>query len=139
MTPSAPGANSQALAKGEVAEVHGVHDALEVGGEPVALRRHRDEPEDDRHEDREECEHRRDWSQGFVLHDLAQQQEAVGLPPILLVTSSLRTMLSKLFRNSVNNLYVLSFDEIPENKRINVIASIGEQQDAAPQLTAATV
>ena len=73
------------------------------------------------------------------VHDLAQQQEAVGLPPILLVTSSLRTMLSKLFRNSVNNLYVLSFDEIPENKRINVIASIGEQQDAAPQLTAATV
>ena len=73
------------------------------------------------------------------VHDLAQQQEAVGLPPILLVTSSLRTMLSKLFRNSAKNLYVLSFDEVPENKRINVIASIGEQQDAAPQLTAATV
>ncbi|MGI9227904.1 MAG: FHIPEP family type III secretion protein, partial [Gammaproteobacteria bacterium] len=71
------------------------------------------------------------------VRDLAQQQEAVGLPPVLLVTNSLRTMLSKLFRSSIKNLYVLSFDEIPENKIINVVASIGEQHDAMPELATA--
>lgn len=71
------------------------------------------------------------------VQNLAQQQEAVGLPSVLLVTNSLRAMLSKLFRNSVNNLYVLSFDEIPENKMINIIASIGESSDPVPGLTAA--
>ncbi len=73
------------------------------------------------------------------VREMAQQQEAVGLPPVLLVTSSLRTMLSKLFRTSVKNLYVLSFDEIPENKRINIVANIGEQNDALPQLAATAV
>lgn len=73
------------------------------------------------------------------VRELAQQQEAVGLPPVLLVTSSLRTMLSKLFRTSVKNLYVLSFDEIPENKRINIVANIGEQHDAVPQLAATAI
>ena len=71
------------------------------------------------------------------VRDLAQQQEAVGLPPVLLVTNSLRAMLSKLFRTSIKNLYVLSFDEIPENKIINVVASIGEQKDAIPELATA--
>ena len=70
------------------------------------------------------------------VRDLAQQQEAVGLPPVLLVTSGLRVMLSKLFRTSVKNLHILSFDEIPESKRINIMASVGEQHDVVPQLPA---
>lgn len=70
------------------------------------------------------------------VRDLAQQQEAVGLPPVLLVTSGLRVMLSKLFRTSVKNLHILSFDEIPESKRINIMASVGEQHDSVPQLPA---
>ena len=71
------------------------------------------------------------------VNDLVQQQEAVGLPPILLVTSNLRSILSKLFRASSRNLHVLSFDEIPQNKKINIVASIGEQVDAIPQLVEA--
>ncbi len=71
------------------------------------------------------------------VRELAQQQEAVGLPPVLLVTNGLRAMLSRLFRASIKNLYVLSFDEIPENKRINVVASIGEQTDATPEFAEA--
>ena len=72
------------------------------------------------------------------VRELAQQQEAVGLPPVLLVTSGLRVMLSKLFRTSVKNLHILSFDEIPESKRINVMASVGDQQEDMYQLPAAT-
>ncbi len=70
------------------------------------------------------------------VRDLAQQQEAVGLPPVLLVTSSLRIMLSKLFKTSVKNLHILSFDEIPESKRINIMASVGDQHDGVAQLPA---
>ncbi len=73
------------------------------------------------------------------VRDLAQQQEAVGLPPVLLVTSGLRVMLSKLFRTSVKNLHILSFDEIPESKRINITASVGEQHDVTPELPATAV
>ncbi|MGH1536688.1 MAG: flagellar biosynthesis protein FlhA [Gammaproteobacteria bacterium] len=69
------------------------------------------------------------------VRDLAQQQEAVGLPPVLLVTGGLRIMLSKLFRTNVKNLHILSFDEIPESKRINIMASVGEQHDDVPQLS----
>ncbi len=68
------------------------------------------------------------------VREIAQQQEAVGLPPVLLVTSSLRVMLSKLFRTSVKNLHILSFDEIPESKRINITASVGDQHEDAQQL-----
>jgi len=70
------------------------------------------------------------------VRDLAQQQEAVGLPPVLLVTSGLRVMLSKLFKTNIKNLHILSFDEIPESKKINIMASVGEQHDIAPQLPA---
>ena len=68
------------------------------------------------------------------IRELAEQQEAVGLPPVLLVTSGLRVMLSKLFKTSVKNLHILSFDEIPESKRINIIASVGDQHDDIQQL-----
>ncbi len=70
------------------------------------------------------------------VRELAEQQEAVGLPPVLLVTSTLRVMLSKLFKTSVKNLHILSFDEIPESKRINIIASVGDQHDDIQQLPA---
>ena len=70
------------------------------------------------------------------VRELAEQQEAVGLPPVLLVTSGLRIMLSKLFKTSVKNLHILSFDEIPESKRINIIASVGDQHDDIQQLPA---
>ena len=70
------------------------------------------------------------------VRELAQQQEAVGLPPVLLVTSGLRVMLSKLFRTTVKNLHILSFDEIPESKRINIMASVGDQQEDMHQLPA---
>ena len=73
-----------------------------------------------------------------TVKELAQQQEAVGLPPVLLVTSGLRVMLSKLFRTSVKNLHILSFDEIPESKRINIMASVGDQKEDMYQLPATT-
>lgn len=55
----------------------------------------------------------------------AQQQEASGNPVILLVASQLRFQLSRFVRNFVPDLAVLSYNEIPQNKQITIVASVG--------------
>ena len=54
-----------------------------------------------------------------------QEQEIKGQTPVLLVSSSIRTMMVKFSRYSFPDLSVLSFNEIPENKQITIVASIG--------------
>lgn len=55
----------------------------------------------------------------------AQQREMSGKPAILLVNPFIRTALARLFRYSIPSLIVLSYNEIPESRQINVFASIG--------------
>ncbi len=55
----------------------------------------------------------------------ANKQEVLGLPAILLVHPSLRRLLSKLLRHFAKNLSVLSFKEIPDEKQIKVISTLG--------------
>jgi len=47
-----------------------------------------------------------------------QQQEAMGLTPVLLVPGPLRTLLSRFLRRALPQLKVLSHPEIPETKTI---------------------
>ncbi len=65
------------------------------------------------------------------LHDslaqAAQQQEVKGEAAILLVAPGLRQWLARLVRHAIPALHVLSFNEVPENKQIKVVASIGEE------------
>ena len=60
------------------------------------------------------------------LRDTAQRQEMLGKPAILLVSAPLRPVLSKFARLSVEQLKVLSYQEVPENKQINIVASVGQ-------------
>jgi flagellar biosynthesis protein FlhA len=60
-----------------------------------------------------------------LLAESAQRQEAAGQTPVLLVSPGLRRWLARLARATVPNLRVLSYSEIPDNKRIRVVASIG--------------
>ena len=60
------------------------------------------------------------------LSDVAQRQEIAGQPAILLVNNLLRPWLAQLLRNAIPNLSVLAYNEIPDNKQIKVIASIGQ-------------
>jgi flagellar biosynthesis protein FlhA len=55
----------------------------------------------------------------------AQQQEALGLTPVLLVPAQLRTLLSRFLRRALPQLKVLSHAEIPESKTIRVTSLVG--------------
>jgi len=55
----------------------------------------------------------------------AKRQEDLGLPPVLLVPSNLRWLLSRFLRRAWANLKVLANSEIPETKTIKVTAIIG--------------
>jgi flagellar biosynthesis protein FlhA len=57
----------------------------------------------------------------------AQQQEAMGLTPVLLVPGPLRTLLSRFLRRALPQLKVLSHSEIPETKTIRVTSLVGAQ------------
>ena len=55
----------------------------------------------------------------------ANQQEQMGLTPVLLVPAPLRNMLSRFLRRALPNLKVLSHNEIPETKTIRVTSLVG--------------
>ena len=55
----------------------------------------------------------------------AQRQDELGLPPVLLVPASLRTLLSRFLRRSVPQLKVLAHSEVPDTKTIKVTSIIG--------------
>jgi len=55
----------------------------------------------------------------------AKRQEDLGVPPVLLVPSNLRWLLSRFLRRAWTNLKVLANSEIPESKTIKVTAIIG--------------
>ncbi len=55
----------------------------------------------------------------------ADEQEAVGLPAVLLVPAPLRLLLARFLRRTVPTLRVLSHVEVPDNKGIRVTAVLG--------------
>ncbi len=61
------------------------------------------------------------------LKQIVEQQEAAGQPAILLVAPTLRPSLAKFARFGIKGLHVLSYQEIPDNKQIKVIANVGNQ------------
>jgi len=59
------------------------------------------------------------------LQEAVQQQEMAGRSAVLLVSAVLRPMLAKYIRRSMPNVHVLSFNEIPDNKQIKVVSTVG--------------
>jgi flagellar biosynthesis protein FlhA len=60
-----------------------------------------------------------------ALADNTRRQEAAGEPAVLLVAPKIRPWIARLMRHSTPSLAVLSYNEIPENRRIRVIAAVG--------------
>ena len=56
---------------------------------------------------------------------VVQQQEAQGLPPVLLVPAPLRPLLARFLRRVAPQLKVLSHAEIPDTKTVKVTAVLG--------------
>ncbi len=59
------------------------------------------------------------------LSEAAQRQDLAGQPVVLLVSAALRPMLARFIRHSIAGMHVLSYDEIPDNKQIRIVANIG--------------
>jgi flagellar biosynthesis protein FlhA len=62
-----------------------------------------------------------------ALSDSTRRQEAAGEPAVLLVAPKIRPWIAKLMRHVTPSLAVLAYNEIPENRRIRVIAAVGRQ------------
>ena len=62
------------------------------------------------------------------LAEAAEKQELDGEPAILLTSGVLRTTLSRFVKNSIPGLRVLSYQEIPEEKQIKIVSSVGQQR-----------
>jgi flagellar biosynthesis protein FlhA len=60
-----------------------------------------------------------------ALADSSRRQEAAGEPSVLLVAPKIRPWIARLMRHSTPALAVLAYNEIPENRRIRVIAAVG--------------
>ncbi len=60
------------------------------------------------------------------LQESVQRQEMMGKPAILLVSGPLRPVLAKFASYGVERLHVLSYQEVPDNKQITIVASVGQ-------------
>jgi len=60
-----------------------------------------------------------------AVAQFAAKQEVLGKPAILLVHPNLRRLLSKLFKHVSKNLSVLSFKEIPDDKQMKIVSTLG--------------
>jgi len=60
------------------------------------------------------------------LTEASQRQEMLGKPAILLVSAPLRPILAKFIRYGVERMSVLSYPEVPDNKQITIVATVGQ-------------
>ncbi|MDH5359895.1 MAG: flagellar biosynthesis protein FlhA [Gammaproteobacteria bacterium] len=60
-----------------------------------------------------------------ALYEKVQERELAGEPAVLLVTPQLRSGLTKFVRHTITGLSVLSYNEIPDNKQIRIVATVG--------------
>ncbi|PYG04069.1 MULTISPECIES: flagellar biosynthesis protein FlhA [unclassified Thioalkalivibrio] len=60
--------------------------------------------------------------------EAAQRQEAAGQPAVLVVAPEIRSWIAGWLRGAVRNLTVLAFTEIPDNRRIRVVATVGQDE-----------
>ena len=60
------------------------------------------------------------------LQQASQQQELEGEPAVLLTSGMLRPVLSRFLKYSVAGLHVLSYQEVPDDKQIKIVSSVGQ-------------
>ena len=59
------------------------------------------------------------------LKQVAERQEVNGNPCVLVVSPQVRTGLARWLRPSIKSLHVLGVNEIPDNKRVRIAATVG--------------
>ena len=61
------------------------------------------------------------------LNEAHQNQEMSGEPSILLTSGMLRTVLSRFVKYTIPGLRVMSYQEVPDERQIKIVSSIGQQ------------
>jgi len=67
-----------------------------------------------------------------ALVETANQREMAGESAILLVAAPIRPWIARFVKHSVPGMQVLSYNEIPDNRQIKVVATVGK---SASELT----
>lgn len=61
------------------------------------------------------------------LEESVQKMEMEGQTAVLLVSSFVRPWLARFVRHSISGLHVLAYNEIPEDRQIKVISTVGQR------------
>ena len=61
------------------------------------------------------------------LEENVQKMEVEGQAPVLLVTAFIRPWLARFVRHSITGLHVLAYNEIPEDRQIKVVSTVGRR------------
>lgn len=67
------------------------------------------------------------------LNDVSESLSAQGKPTFLIVAPQIRRHVSKFVRAQLPSINVLSFTELPENRNVEIVQTIGEQEQIADQ------
>jgi len=65
------------------------------------------------------------------LKDLVKRQEMNGEPSVLVVSPDVRLWLARWLRAAIPGLHVLAYTEIPDNRSVQVVATVGRETPAA--------
>ncbi|KZN39469.1 flagellar biosynthesis protein FlhA [Pseudoalteromonas luteoviolacea S2607] len=60
------------------------------------------------------------------LREAHQTQEMLGEPSILLTSGMLRSVLSRFVKHTIPGLRVMSYQEVPDERQIKIISSVGQ-------------
>ena len=60
-----------------------------------------------------------------ALADRVQRQETAGEPAVLVVPGAIRPMLAKFVRHTIPALHVLAYPEVPDAKKLRLVAAVG--------------
>jgi flagellar biosynthesis protein FlhA len=60
------------------------------------------------------------------LREAHERQELTNQPSVLLVPGNLREFLSRFVRHAVKGMFVIGFNEVPDDKQIRIVASVGD-------------
>jgi flagellar biosynthesis protein FlhA len=61
------------------------------------------------------------------LQESTQRMEMEGQTAVLLVSSYIRPWLARFVRHSISGLHVLAYNEIPSDRRIKVVSTVGQR------------
>ena len=62
------------------------------------------------------------------ITEAAQRQEMAGEPAVVVVSPDIRAWMARWLRTAVRGLHVLAYTEIPDNKHIRVVATVGREE-----------